>query len=680
MSQRRLTIAHSRIVAGFLLSAAPFAFLATIATHTGGVGDIALWRLICTAVSALALVLGSYMVAWKSPAAFAATLIGAGVGVAPLYDIFAHRPALSLALFMAVAYVFFITFPTKRKPTAKATTDPVQRKREFFQGSLMGYGLLWLILLIANWPFEQPWVAELFAAAVAIPFVSGIIWSVEVYRTREAFPWLGTLAIISIAAGTTLGMVVHTGVLEFVGILSAAFAFILTSPATEAERSNAWWRAVTGHPERLLVSTFLLLCVIGTVLLSLSESTRPELNINLIDAAFTAVSSVCVTGLIVLDTPHDFTFFGQFIILLLIQAGGLGIMTFSTAAIRLLGRKMSLRHEAAIARLLSEQDRGRVFDATRSIFIVTFVTELAGAAILFVAFLLDGDSVGMAAWRGIFTSISAFCNAGFALQSSSLVPYASNPLVLQTVATLIIVGGLSPVVVIALPRMVRRDRRVSTQTRLVVATTIVLLLAAFTMFLFTEWSGTLAGMSFGDKLNNAWFQSVTLRTAGFNSVDFSGLAPATYITALIMMFIGGSPGGTAGGIKTTTFTVIFLSVLETIRASDEVRVFRRSIAQETRNKATSITIITSALITGALFIALLTQPIDLRSITFEIVSAVSTVGLSTGATGELDSIGKIVVIGCMFLGRIGPLSLFLILNQQTTPPRISRPDVHVDVG
>lgn len=436
-----------------------------------------------------------------------------------------------------------------------------------------------------------------------------------------------------------------------------------------------------GHPQRLFVSTFFLLSLAGTILLLLPASSSGSVHVAPIDAVFTAVSAVCVTGLIVLDTPVDFSLFGQLVILTLIQLGGLGMMTFSTAAFRILGQRMSLRHEVAIARLASPRDRGRVYESAAGIVGITVLLEGLGALVLSLLFWLEGAAPGRALWNGIFTAISAFCNAGFALQSDSLVPYQNSPLVLHAVALLIIAGGLSPALVLLLPAMVRRaGRGISAQAKLSLSAALVLLVLGFGMMLAVEWDHALAGLDPLDRIHNAWFQSVTLRTAGFNSVDLAAVRPATLLGMMALMFVGGGPGGTAGGIKTTTLAILCLATLQAVRGQWVVTVFKRRISQASLQKASVVTLVFGMVLFAATSVLLLTQRMPAGTAIFEAVSALGTVGLSIGGTAALDSVGKVLVIATMFLGRVGPLSIFMLLGHGRPPDLIVRPEEEIDVG
>lgn len=514
--------------------------------------------------------------------------------------------------------------------------------------------------------------------------VTAALVTVWIVHAQERSRWrLGTLAAALVLAGTRVGVEPSAPASWSNAAIAVAIAALVAVPRHRSTRVAAidWWEPWLGHPERLFVGTFAALCTIGTLLLALPQSSASGRSIGLLDAAFTAVSAVCVTGLTVRDTGADFSAFGQAILLVLIQLGGLGIMTFSAAALRLLGRRASLRHEGAVARWVGEEDRGRLHASTQRILFTTLGFELTGAALLGTAFLAHGETPARALWLAVFTSISAFCNAGFALDATSLAAYQTSPFALHTVAALIIAGGLSPAVIATAATLARRrGRPVSAQTKISLATSATLLAIGFLGFLAFEWSHTLSGLSVGDRLHNAWFQSATLRTAGFSSVDLDDLAPATLVLMLTWMFVGGCPGGTAGGIKTTTAFVLSLAVTSAIRGRWSLTAFGRHIPAQTVTKATVTATLGLLVFLIATTAMLLTQDVPAGELLFEVVSALGTVGLTLGATEKLDGIGQGIVIACMFLGRLGSLTVLLFLSHRSTPPGIRRPTEEIDVG
>jgi trk system potassium uptake protein TrkH len=415
------------------------------------------------------------------------------------------------------------------------------------------------------------------------------------------------------------------------------------------------------------------------VLLSLPAADVAGEGHHLLDAAFTAVSAVCVTGLAVLDTSGDLSVVGQVFLIGLIQVGGLGIMTFTAAVLLGLGQRLTLREEALAAGVLGSSSRADLPGALLRVFLVTLCTELVGAVLLAPMFWAHGDGPLQAAWRALFTAISAFCSAGFALQSDSLIAYDQSPAILLTISAVIIVGSLGPAAVVAFPAWARR-RRVSLQVHLVFVASIALTVAPAVLFLALEWGNTLDGLSTADRLTNAWFQSVTLRTAGFNSVDLAAVAPATLVVMLVVMFVGGSPGSTAGGVKTTTAAVLMLAVAAAAQGRSVTTAGRRRIPHRTIYEATAIAVVALFSVAAALFVLLLTQTLSMSEALFEAVSALATVGLSIGATGQLDDVGKVIIILCMFAGRVGPLTVFIFLTERARRPPRDYPEEGVAVG
>lgn len=468
-----------------------------------------------------------------------------------------------------------------------------------------------------------------------------------------------------------------------VNILALGPALLLLWAGLRGQRraEPSWWSAVLEHPARLLVVTFVSLACVGGALLSLPASSVETVSVSALQAMFTSVSAVCVTGLIVLDTPNVWTPFGQGVVLALIQLGGLGIMTFYAAAVPLLGRRLSMRHERAIAGALSIDDRGRMYRALGRVLGVTFGCELVGAAILFACFASDGQLVGEALWQAVFTSVSAFCNAGFALRSDSVVSSAADPLVLHTIAMLIVLGGLSPIAVISLPKLFGTKRRnLSLELKLIYVVSAALLLLGAAAFAAFEWNASLAHLGVFDRLHNAWFQSVTLRTAGFNSVDLEKTRVATQTMMIFMMFVGGSPGGTAGGMKTTTFAALCLAVLAALQGQQEAQAFQRRLPHTSVYKAAAITTLGLLSVIAVLIVLLLSQHLAPQTAVFEVVSALGTVGLTIGGTPQLDEIGQVLIMLCMLAGRVGPLTLFVILVERRYDSAWVYPEEELHVG
>lgn len=598
--------------------------------------------------------------------------------------------------------------------------------RALFVGSAMGFGTLG-VLGLADAPVASFMVALVAMALIAVaPSFEPPARPVGRHRRAlaRAAAWAAAIASLALAAfqpsadplAQTAGLLpstialVHARILlrtrvrgralfgagvVIVGVLSlwdqpalallagaaAPVGILLLLPGSSdpaASLLGAWSDALMGHPARLLLSTFAMVGIAGGVALTIpAASTGARLPI--IDGLFTATSAVCVTGLVVVDTPAALTGLGEAIVLLLIQAGGLGILTFTTAALLAMGN-LGVRSEGVAARLLaSEGPRASLGAALRRVLWVTVLAEAAGAAVLSILFAVGGEPVGRAIWRGTFTAISAYCNAGFALQSDSLVPYASSPLVLGTVSALVIVGGLGPAVVVAVPAWLRR-RPTSLRVRVVLTTTAWLLLVPTLLLLVIEWNHALADLSVLDRVVNAWFLSVTTRTAGFNSVDMGMLTPPTVTIVMMLMMIGGSPGSTAGGLKTTTAAVLLLASVATARGAATVRFRHRTIPGATIRRALAATGSLVLVAVCTLVFLQLTQAIAPVEAAFEVVSAVATVGLSLGVTADLDAIGRVAITVLMLIGRVGPL-VFLGVLMPVAPRSLARcPPEDLPVG
>lgn len=422
-------------------------------------------------------------------------------------------------------------------------------------------------------------------------------------------------------------------------------------------------------PPRLLAGSFLLLIAAGTLGLRTLPGLYTGEKLSWLDSLFTSTSAVCVTGLIVVDTATYFTPAGQAFLLLLIQLGGLGILTLASLVILALGGKISLRHETAAA---ASADGVPQIDFRRlSVSVVRFTIffEVTGALLLFVAWLPRFGFWG-ALWHASFHSVSAFCNAGFSTFSDSLIRFTSDSWTLLVITALIVVGGLGFLTMDELSRWRRRRRRSGTRrllslhSRLVLSVTGVLLLVGWVLFALFEWHNTLAGMPSLARVTNALFMSATARTAGFNTVDYSQTADASSFLTILLMSIGGSPGSTAGGVKTTTVALMGLLAWTRFRGRDSTHLWSRTIPDETIQRAVGLFVFAFGLMTVAVFIYTLTE-IGLAhqgfhgsfiQYLFETASAFNTVGLSMGVTGGLSASGRVLTIVLMYLGRVGPLS------------------------
>ncbi len=657
--------ARSVFVASLLTATAPLSALFAVKAASGpqsGGGPfwtfVPSWLAGGLAATAIA-VGGLFFLRYHRLGAWLAT--GGLVGVvAASWPFWKQSPAAAFAILLGAGTYASLLWP----PADSAVSSPLpalrgNRSHAAAWGGVFPALLAWLVAALGvGHGFPVLGTLGIAACCSALALVRGDAWS-RVEGIAAACAW---------AAGVT-GSIMR----GFVGVEGATWfalcgvvpPLLLGRPRRLTDAPSAW-AGVLDNPARLLVTTFGLLSLVGTLLLGLPAAAEAGRGVGWMDAAFTAISATCVTGLVVVDTPTVFSPLGEATILLLIQTGGLGIMTFSTAALAVLQRRPSMRHETAVAGLLGAEGSDGVYRAVKRMLLVTAVAETLGAIGLSLRFLHMGEPVAKAAWRGTFTAVSAFCNAGFALQTDSLIAYRSDPVILHLVAGLIIVGGLGPMTVLYAPRATF-GRRAPLQSRIAWNTTVLLLVVPATLFAIFEWTGQFAHLAPGDRLHNAWFQSVTTRTAGFNTVDVDALRPATLVLTGILMFIGGSPGSTAGGVKTTTFALLVLAVVAALRSRSEIEVYGYRVAHASVYRAAAVTMLSAVLCAGALVALLLTQRIPPGQALFEVVSAMGTVGLSTGATVLLDDVGKVIIMVCMFAGRVGPLALFLGMGQRRRP-------------
>lgn len=442
-------------------------------------------------------------------------------------------------------------------------------------------------------------------------------------------------------------------------------------------------RRVWATPTRLLVISFLCLILVGTLLLMLPWSTLAGTSPNFIDALFTATSAVCVTGLVVFNTASYWSTWGKIVILILIQAGGLGLMTFATAHALVTGRRVTLRERLIIQEQTGHWSLSGLVLLMKRVILTTLVFELLGAFVLAITFgKLMGFNLPKAFAYGLFHSVSAFCNAGFDILGDSLVPYAGSAWVILTISFLIIVGGLGFYVITDLYEHKGKWKELSLHSKIAIKMTAVLLIVGtvFVLALENGNPGTIGNMSLSGKLLSSWFVSATSRTAGFNSVPTKNLRMPTSFVVMLLMFVGASPGGTGGGVKTTTFYTVSKSVLALIQGKADVTVKKRRLPQELVLKALSIVLISIGLIGVSTLILTITENKSFLDIAFEVVSAFGTVGLSRGMTSSLSHTGKFVLILTMFAGRVGPLSLAVALSRKDSKAGIRYPEERVLVG
>jgi trk system potassium uptake protein len=557
---------------------------------------------------------------------------------------------------------------------ARDRAEPAHGRRPRERARAAAWGALTVMLGLAAFDgIHDP----LSRVAGFLPALLALYEGRALWRTRGRLRVL----VVLVGAGTATALLWSLPGLSLLAATAVPLGLLLLMPDAATGPKpllDLWLAALLGHPARLLITTFTVVGVTGGVALTM-PSASTEAPLNIVDGLFMAFSAVCVTGLSVIDVPVVLTGMGEAILLVLIQVGGLGILTFTTAAFLVMGN-LDVRSEGIAARLFAtETPRASLGPALRRVLVVTVIAELLGAVILSVSFVAGGESLLAGIWQGTFTSISAYCNAGFALKSDNLVSYQAEPVVVGTVTALIIIGGLGPAVVVAMPAWLR-GRPTTLTVRLVITTTLWLLLAPTVLFTIIEWNHSLAGLGLVDRVTNAWFLSVTTRTAGFNTVDMTALAPATVTLVILLMAVGGSPGSTAGGIKTTTAAVLFLASLATSRGAPTVEIGKRTIPEATVRRALATTGAYVVAAASMLMFIQLTQSISPTLAIFEVVSALSTVGLSLGATTELDSVGRLAITLTMLVGRVGALTFLGVLMPLAPVRPTQRPHEDIPIG
>lgn len=437
------------------------------------------------------------------------------------------------------------------------------------------------------------------------------------------------------------------------------------------------------RPARLIALGFFLVILAGAGLLCLPFASKGA-PANFLDALFTATSATCVTGLIVKDTFTAWTGFGQGVILFLIQLGGLGFMTVITLFSYALGKHLGLYSRKVLMQSAGNMSLSGVGSLIRRIIPFSFVIEGVGAVLLAIRFVPE-FGWGRGSWYALFHSVSAFCNAGFDLMGikepfSSITDYVADPLVSLTLCALIIVGGLGFLVWRDLRQNGLKWHKYQLHTKLVLTTTLLLLLGGTALFLIFEWNASMAGMPFGQKLLASFFQAVTPRTAGFNTVDLTALSESGNLLTNVLMLIGGSPGSTAGGIKTTTVAVLLLSTFASARGKYRVNAFHYSIDRDTIRQACSIAVVYLSMTFLSIMLLCATDGVSMKAASFEVCSAIATVGLTQGITSALSAAGKLLLILLMYAGRIGGLTFVLLFGEKRSEPPVDRPNGKLLIG
>lgn len=437
-----------------------------------------------------------------------------------------------------------------------------------------------------------------------------------------------------------------------------------------------------GISTSILIWGFAAIIVIGAFLLMLPISTESGHTAHPVNALFTATSASCVTGLAVVDTADYWSPFGEVIILILMQVGGFGFMTMATLFLVAMGRKIGLRERFLIRESMGVAKLGGVVRIVKQIAIFSIIVEILGAALIYLS-ISTHYTPGMAVWKSIFQSVSAFNNAGLDLfgHFQSMTGYQGNTLLILTTAGLIILGGISYMVIADIAR-VRRFARLSLDSKLVITTTLILLTAGTIVILLTEMNNpaTLGPMPLSQKILNAFFHAVTPRTAGFATLNIGNFAVYSLFFTMFLMFIGGASGSTAGGIKVNTFGMLVATLISTIRGREKAGAFGREFTTQQIYRALTLVMLSIGLISIIVFVLTITEKFSFLQLLFETISAFGTVGLSTGITPGLSIIGKLLITLMMFIGRVGPLALVLSLAQHQQATEFNYPQETIRIG
>ncbi|MEW6471131.1 MAG: potassium transporter TrkG [Actinomycetota bacterium] len=440
---------------------------------------------------------------------------------------------------------------------------------------------------------------------------------------------------------------------------------------------------VLRHPAQYIVVTFLATSLAGTLLLLLPVATRAPGRASWTTALFTSTSATCVTGLAVVDTPRYWSGFGQVVILGLIQVGGLGIMTLSSLLVIILSRRLGIRQRLVAAAQTGTLRLGDVRSLVVAVIKMTIAVETAVAVVLLLRFWLAHDtSLGRAAVLGVFHAISAFNNAGFALFSDSLIGYQTDLVMLVVIALAIIAGGLGFPVWRQIAATAGRPSEWDLHSKITVLTTIGLISVGWVLFTWFEWTNaaTFGKLSTPESVVNGFFQSVTPRTAGFNAIDIAELNDTSHLLTTILMFIGGGSGSTAGGIKVTTFALLGWVMWAEVRGERDVDVFRRRVPTDIQRQALTVALMAVGGVVGSTMLLLTITPFELADVVFESVSALGTVGLSTGITPSLSEPARLVVTALMFAGRVGPPTVFAALVLRDRERLYRHPEERIIIG
>lgn len=489
------------------------------------------------------------------------------------------------------------------------------------------------------------------------------------------------LWLLALLLGTLACMGLWQGALSEVFVLlsiMALYGYLLAQSPVVRDSLESFQSA----PALFILLSFAGLVFLGTLFLSMPAALQQGAEVNFMTALFTAVSATCVTGLSVVNIASTYTEFGQFILLVLIQMGGLGIMVLSTFATIAFGGRLGVRTEKAFAEFFSRKGMKSTHQLIVFIIIATAFIEILGAAGLSYYHYREGMELAFAIKLGIFQAVSAFCNAGFSLTADSLVHLQASPVPVMIYGVLIVLGGMGFVVLFEMVRALGRRKfrgALSIQTKIVLLMSMLLVVGGGGLFALLEWQGALGELTPRDKILSSVFHSITLRTAGFYTISPENFAYPSMVVMFFLMFVGGAPGGTAGGVKVTTLAALLATLPTLLRGDNRITLFSRRFSMQIIAKSSALIILSGATIGVLWFLLLLTQEAEPLALLFEVFSATGTVGLTLGVTEALDLVGQMIVTVGMFVGRIGPLTLAIALAQEERS-RIDYPSAEIMIG
>jgi len=565
---------------------------------------------------------------------------------------------------------------------------PLQKRLRFPLLGVSGAALVLLVLIFGYRIPTPPGLSRaltLLCGAVMVLFLADL--GMNVLFEPDRWTWFKThLPDLLLVAPVLLALA--NGFLALgAGLVIVRGFFVLYRLVSQTRWFQQLPLILQFRPMQQVTMSFLLAILAGAYLLTIPAATADGRGAPFLVALFTSTAAVCVTGLTVVETGTYYTLFGQAVILVLIQVGGLGIMTLSTSIALIFKRKLGVRTRSLLQDIMEEASLQRLTQIIVYIVKVTLIIELIGAAVLFLRWHGDFTTLGGALFASVFHSVSAFCNAGFSLFTENLVAYRGDVTVNLVITTLIVLGGMGFTVLSGFINAdtIRRGwrpylTRMSTHTKLALVMTFFLIVAATLYIFFFEFDGTLATLGMKEKVLASYFQSVTLRTAGFHTVDLASFKNVTLWLMILWMFIGGCPSSTAGGIKATTAGILLLSVRAMLLGREDVEIYGRTIPKEVVYKSVAILIVSILVVTICFSLLLTAQEGSFVGLLFESVSAFANVGLSLGVTSTLGTAGKLIIILLMYVGRVGPLTLALAVGEQAYRASFHYPEARILVG